>query len=345
MLFRTVSVIDTFISEALCSLAHIGLPRLFGMMLATVAFIYISTFIPSDIEAILKFDPATRNIVEALLCMPGLHAVWAHRLAHIGYKLGIPLLPRMMNYVARFLFGIDIHPGATLGKGVVIDHALGTVIGETAVVGDYCLIYQGVTLGGTGKSTTFKRHPTVGSHVVIGCGAKILGPINIGNHVRIGAGSVVLHDVPDFCTAVGVPARVIQRSGTERDLTNQELSHQNLPDIEAIAMVDLKHSQQLVSTEFQRIITFLQTFAVTNYPPVASTSQGGAPKVALTPLPVLGDQPRTLLVPESPEFESLEKAAAVSPSFGRDHKGTTISGTRLPQSKLKKKNHIEKALC
>ncbi|KAJ4460687.1 serine acetyltransferase [Paratrimastix pyriformis] len=269
---KTLEILDGIGAKVLSHLIHMGVFRLFLLALLIMAFIYICTFIPSDVDAILKFDPATRNIVEALLCMPGLHAVWVHRIAHITYKLGIPLLPRMINYASRFMFAIDIHPGATLGKGVVIDHALGTVIGETAVVGDYCLIYQGVTLGGTGKATTFKRHPTVGSHCVIGCGAKVLGPITIGNHVRIGAGSVVLHDVPDSCTAVGVPARIVARSDQERSLDQDMLQHQNLPDVEAVALVDLHRQQQAVSTEFQRIISFLQTFANAQ-PSTASTSQ------------------------------------------------------------------------
>jgi len=203
LMLRTLEFFDLFFARVLVWFSTLSLAQWICLGLVIAAIVYIGTFVPSDgpfpiyttkthlgsVRSILKFDPATRNVVEALLCMPGLHAVWVHRIAHVLYRLGIPLVPRVMNYVSRFLFGIDIHPGAQLGKGVVVDHALGTVIGETAVVGDYCLIYQEVTLGGTGKSTSFKRHPTVGSHVVIGCGAKVLGPIKIGNHVRIGAGS------------------------------------------------------------------------------------------------------------------------------------------------------------
>ncbi|MEB3229401.1 MAG: serine O-acetyltransferase EpsC, partial [Leptolyngbyaceae bacterium] len=139
-----------------------------------------------------------------------------------------PFFPRFLSHLTRFLTGIDIHPGATLGKGVFIDHGMGVVIGETAIVGDYTLIYQGVTLGGTGKETG-KRHPTVGAHVVIGAGAKVLGNIPIGDHARIGAGSIVLRPVPAHCTAVGVPGRNLCRSTTD----DCPLDHDQLPDAEA----------------------------------------------------------------------------------------------------------------
>ena len=127
-----------------------------------------------------------------------------HRLAHWLYVLGLPFIPRLISHIARFLTGIEIHPGATIGKSVFIDHGMGVVIGETAIIGDFALIYQGVTLGGTGKESG-KRHPTVGENVVVGAGAKVLGNLQIGNNVRIGAGSVVLRDVPSDCTVVGIP--------------------------------------------------------------------------------------------------------------------------------------------
>jgi len=170
----------------------------------------------TDLRTISERDPAARNLLEILFCYPGLHALLFHRVAHPLYRLGVPFLPRFISHLSRFFTGIEIHPGAVIGKGVFIDHGMGVVIGETAIVGDYTLIYQGATLGGTGKETG-KRHPTLGSHVIVGAGAKVLGNIQIGNHVRIGAGSVVLRDVPSNTTVVGVPGRVT-RQAQVRDL-------------------------------------------------------------------------------------------------------------------------------
>ncbi|MEM8638488.1 MAG: serine O-acetyltransferase [Cyanobacteria bacterium P01_G01_bin.54] len=182
----------------------------------------------ADFRIIFERDPAARNWLEVLLCYPGLQVLLFHRLAHWLYHLGIPLLPRLLSHLARGLTGIEIHPGAVIGRGVFIDHGMGVVIGETAIVGDYCLIYQGVTLGGTGKETG-KRHPTLGENVVVGAGAKVLGNLLIGNNVRIGAGSVVLRDVPSDCTVVGVPGRLVYRSGVRIN----PLEHGKLPDSEA----------------------------------------------------------------------------------------------------------------
>ncbi len=182
----------------------------------------------ADFRAIFKNDPAARNWLEVLFCYPGLHALTFHRLAHWLYKIDIPFLPRLISHFARFLTGIEIHPGAQIGKGVFIDHGMGVVIGETAIVGNNCLIYQEVTLGGTGKQSG-KRHPTLGENVVVGTGAKVLGNLLIGNNVRIGAGSVVLRDVPSDCTVVGIPGRIVYRSGVKVN----PLEHGNLPDSEA----------------------------------------------------------------------------------------------------------------
>jgi serine O-acetyltransferase len=182
----------------------------------------------TDFRIIFERDPAARNWLEVLFCYPGLQALLFHRLAHWLYIIGIPFIPRLISHIARFLTGIEIHPGAAIGCGVFIDHGMGVVIGETAIVGDYALIYQGVTLGGTGKESG-KRHPTLGENVVVGAGAKVLGNIQIGNNVRIGAGSVVLRDVPSSCTVVGVPGRIIYRSGVRV----APLEHNNLPDSEA----------------------------------------------------------------------------------------------------------------
>ena len=179
-----------------------------------------------DFRIIFERDPAARNGFEVLFCYPGLHALFFHRLASGLYHLKIPFFPRLISHIARFLTGIEIHPGAQIGKGVFIDHGMGVVIGETAIVGDYSLIYQGVTLGGTGKELG-KRHPTLGENVVVGAGAKVLGNINIGSNVRIGAGSVVLQDVPADCTIVGVPGRPVHRSSVK---DGRSLEHGDLPD-------------------------------------------------------------------------------------------------------------------
>ncbi len=187
----------------------------------------LSTLI-ADFRIIFERDPAARNWLEVLFCYPGLQALLLHRFAHWLYVLGLPFFPRLISHTARFLTGIEIHPGAQMGKGVFIDHGMGVVIGETAIIGNYALIYQGVTLGGTGKESG-KRHPTLGENVVVGAGAKVLGNLLIGNNVRIGAGSVVLRDVPSDCTVVGVPGRIVHRSGERVD----PLEHGRLPDSEA----------------------------------------------------------------------------------------------------------------
>jgi len=182
----------------------------------------------ADFRIIFDRDPAARNWLEVLFCYPGLQALLFYRLAHWLHLLGLPLIPRFISHLARWFTGVEIHPGATIGKGVFIDHGMGVVIGETAIVGDYSLIYQGVTLGGTGKESG-KRHPTLGENVVVGAGAKVLGNLLIGNNVRIGAGSVVLRDVPSDCTVVGIPGRIVYRSGVRVD----PLEHGRLPDAEA----------------------------------------------------------------------------------------------------------------
>lgn len=184
--------------------------------------------IAADFKIIFDRDPAARNWLEVLFCYPGLQAIVFHRVAHRLYKLRLPFIPRFISAIARFVTGIEIHPGATIGKGFFIDHGMGVVIGETAIVGNDVLLYQGVTLGGTGKESG-KRHPTVGNNVVVGAGAKVLGNIEIGSNVRIGAGSVVLRSVPSNCTVVGVPGRIIYRSGARVD----PLEHGSLPDSEA----------------------------------------------------------------------------------------------------------------
>ena len=166
----------------------------------------------SDLKAVLKRDPAAKSALEVMLCYPGFRAVRMHRRANYFYRHGMNLLARMTSEWCRFTTGIDIHPGATIGERLFIDHGVGVVIGETAVIGDDVTIYQGATLGGTGKHTG-KRHPTVGDHVTISAGAKVLGPLTVGDHAKIGAGAVVLRDVPPFSTVVGVPGHVVRLYG------------------------------------------------------------------------------------------------------------------------------------
>lgn len=182
-----------------------------------------------NIKIIKKFDPAAKSYLEIVLCYPGLHALWLHKFAHLLYKLRLPIIPRLINYISRFLTGIDIHPGAKIAPGVFIDHGSGVVIGETAIVGSGSLIFQGVTLGGTGKESG-KRHPTIGKNVVIGAGAKVLGNITVEDHVRVGAGSVVMRNVPAGCTVVGIPGKVVKAGDTASDSVEQMLEHNQMPD-------------------------------------------------------------------------------------------------------------------
>jgi len=168
----------------------------------------IFSSIRNDIRAIYQCDPAVHNILEVWLAYPGFHARQFHRLAHTLFKWHIPVIPRLISHISRFLTGIEIHPGAQLGEGVFIDHGMGVVIGETAIVGDYVTLYQGVTLGGTSLQRV-KRHPTIGNHVVVGVGAKVIGDITIGDYTRIGAASVVIKSAPANATVVGNPGRVV----------------------------------------------------------------------------------------------------------------------------------------
>ncbi|MCX7967054.1 MAG: serine O-acetyltransferase [Armatimonadetes bacterium] len=183
----------------------------------------------SHVLVVPERDPAARigffGWLEIVLCYPGVHAIWMHRIAHWLWKLGVPVLPRLISHISRILTNIEIHPGAKIGKGVFIDHGAGVVIGETAEVGDNVTMYQGVTLGGTGKEKG-KRHPTIGDNVVIGAGAIILGNITVGENSRIGAGSVVVKPVPPNATAVGVPAKVVSINGVRVE----PLEHHRIPD-------------------------------------------------------------------------------------------------------------------
>ncbi len=183
-----------------------------------------------DIQAVFDRDPAARSVLEVLLCYPGLHAIWMYRVAHWLWTHRLYLLGRWVSHVARWLTGIEIHPGAVIGPGFFIDHGMGVVIGETAEIGEDVTLYHGVTLGGVSWKRE-KRHPTIGNHVVIGAGAKILGPITVGDHTRIGANSVVVKDVPPNSVVVGVPGRVRSRNGeATEDQRHEDLRHDVLPD-------------------------------------------------------------------------------------------------------------------
>jgi len=185
-----------------------------------------------DLNAVVQNDPAATSRLETLLCHLPLHAVWAYRVAHfVRERLRIPLVPRLLSAFARFVTGVEIHPGARIGRAFFIDHGSGVVIGETAEIGDGCVIFHNVTLGGTGKHRG-KRHPTVGDNVLIGTGATLLGPITIGANARVGANSFIhMHDVPPDCTAVGTPARLIKRDGVRvnEELPRTQLSERSIP--------------------------------------------------------------------------------------------------------------------
>lgn len=187
--------------------------------------------IKKDINAIRSRDPAVKSTLEIILCYPGLHAIMIHRISHWFYTKKVFLAARIISGISRFLTGIEIHPGAKIGNGVFIDHGLGVVIGETAEIGDNVTIYQGATLGGTGKEKG-KRHPTIEDNVVISAGAKVLGPFTVGRNSKIGAGAVVLKEVPENCTVVGVPGRIVIKDNRKLSAMKQEvdLDQVRLPD-------------------------------------------------------------------------------------------------------------------
>jgi len=193
-----------------------------------------------DIHSVFARDPAARSVAEILLCYPGLHAIWFYRVAHWCWTHDLYLLGRWISHLARWLTGIEIHPGATIGNEFFIDHGMGVVIGETAEIGDCVTLYHGVTLGGVSWRKE-KRHPTLGNHVVVGVGAKVLGPIVIGDYSRIGANSVVVKDVPPNSVVVGVPGRISSQDGKKvRDPEHEDLQHNKLHDITMESVVQLK---------------------------------------------------------------------------------------------------------
>jgi serine O-acetyltransferase len=193
-----------------------------------------------DVEAARERDPAARSTAEVLLCYPGLHALWMHRAAHDLYLRDLRLPARLVSQLSRFLTGIEIHPGARIGPGFFIDHGMGVVIGETTEIGEDVTIYQGVTLGGTGKETG-KRHPTVEDGVIVGTGARVLGPVVIGEGAKVGAGSIVIKDVPANSTVVGNPGRpvIVDGQRVPRDVHHPDIEHTRLPDPVAEALACL----------------------------------------------------------------------------------------------------------
>ncbi len=205
--------------------------------------------IKKDIRVIFERDPAARSVIEVVCCYSGLHAIWLHRISHKLYLKGWVLIPRMISNLGRFLTGIEIHPGATIGEGLFIDHGTGIVIGETAELGRNVTLYQGVTLGGTGKEKG-KRHPTIGNNVVVASGAKVLGSFTVGDHAKIGAGSVVLKAVPAYATVVGIPGRVVVMNGKRvgEPVYTDEMMKLLDTDIDSAEMVeeqdvDLNHDE------------------------------------------------------------------------------------------------------
>lgn len=206
--------------------------------------------IKNDFNAALSMDPAATNRFEVALTYAGFHALLFYRLSHWLVNRRIPFLPRALSQFARFLTGIEIHPGATIGSGLFIDHGMGVVIGETSEIGDNVTLFQGVTLGGTGKQRG-KRHPTIGSHVVVGAGAKVLGPITVGDYVKIGANSVVLQDVPDHSTVVGIPGRIV-RIKDERVADDALMDHIHIPDPIADKLIELQVQIDTLKNELEK---------------------------------------------------------------------------------------------
>lgn len=204
--------------------------------------------IAETVKAVQSRDPAARSTTEVLLLYSGVHAMIAHRKAHQLLEDGHPFLARLVSQTARHFTGIEIHPGAKIGKGLLIDHGMGVVIGETAEIGDNCTIYQGVTLGGTGKDVG-KRHPTLGDNVMVGAGAKILGPVKIGSGSKIAANAVVLNGVPENSTAVGIPAKVVRRDGVR---VKDDMDQIHIPDPVAQKLCRLEHEVEKLRAELKK---------------------------------------------------------------------------------------------
>lgn len=205
--------------------------------------------IKEDIETVFDQDPAARSYLEVILTYSGLHAIWAHRIAHALYKRKFFFLARLISQINRFFTGIEIHPGAKIGRRFFIDHGMGVVIGETCEIGDNVTVFQGVTLGGTGKEKG-KRHPTIKDNVLISTGAKVLGSITVGENSKIGAGSVVLKDVPPNSTVVGIPGKVVIQNGKR---VKKDLNHTDLPDPITDKFRELEEKIEQLTKELQRL--------------------------------------------------------------------------------------------
>jgi serine O-acetyltransferase len=220
--------------------------RLLGVFVLWVVF--ISLFFRAEIRAAMERDPAAKSGLEIILNYPSLHSIVSYRIAHFLYNLKIPIIPRLISQFSRHFTGIEIHPGAKIGRGLFIDHGMGVVVGQTTVIGNNVTLFQGVTLGGTGKEKG-KRHPTIGDNVVIGAGAKVLGNITIGDNVQIGANAVVVKEVPPNCTVVGVPGRITKKEGVP--VAGVSLDHTNLPDPLAQSIERLQKEIDLIESQMK----------------------------------------------------------------------------------------------
>lgn len=203
-----------------------------------------------DIQTVFHNDPAARTSLEVVLAYPGIHAIWFHRAAHWCWNHGMKLLGRLVSELSRFVTGIEIHPGATIGRRLFIDHGMGVVVGETAEIGDDVLIYQGVTLGGTSLKKE-KRHPTIEDHVMVSAGASVIGPVTIGRGSRIGAGAVVVSSAPPYSTIVGIPGKVIEGESARQDVA--ELEHGKLPDPVARAINNLVEKMNRLGVRMEEV--------------------------------------------------------------------------------------------
>ena len=215
------------------------------------------TFLKEDIQCVLNRDPAARNMIEVIMNYPGIHAIAMHRVSHMLWKRGLKFISRWISSINRFLTGIEIHPGATIGRRFFIDHGMGIVIGETAEIGDDVTIYHGVTLGGTSLAKG-KRHPTLGNGVIVGAGAKILGPISIGHEVKVGSNSVVTKAVPDGATVVGIPGKIVQKQKQNQAITKSELKHRALTEnLCFFAYGETHHEHDPVAIEIRDLLNRL----------------------------------------------------------------------------------------
>ncbi len=220
------------------------------IIIAVLVFVYYTVarvFFKAEIKAVFERDPAATGYAEIIFTYSGLHALISYRIAHSLLKKKIPFIPRFLSQATKWITGIEIHPGAAIGKGFFIDHGMGVVIGETSIIGDNVTLFQGVTLGGTGKEKG-KRHPTIGNNVVIGAGAKILGDIKVGNNVNVGANAVVIRNIPDDSTVVGVPGRIARKLG-KRLPAGINLDHTTLPDPLQQSLEKLQHEIDNIEEE------------------------------------------------------------------------------------------------